>query len=169
MRVAFTASISRQTRQAIRGALDRAAEWLRRAHGLELRAGVSAVCAGLAELAGGYAEAASALRHAGPDRPAVALEDVGLLDHLTAGADAAAAPLVPAGARRLATADGALAATLRAYADCDLNVARTAQRLTVHPNTVRYRLRRIHEITGRDPRRFGALAELLTALDLLAA
>jgi sugar diacid utilization regulator len=169
MRVAFTASISRQTRQEIRGALDRAAEWLRRAHGLELRAGVSAVCAGLAELARGYAEAASALRHAGPDRPAVALEDVGLLDHLTAGADAAAARLVPAGARRLATADGALAATLRAYADCDLNVARTAQRLTVHPNTVHYRLRRVQEITGHHPRRFGALAELLTALDLLAA
>jgi PucR C-terminal helix-turn-helix domain/GGDEF-like domain len=152
----------------IRGALDRAAEWLRRAHGLELRAGVSAVCAGLAELARGYAEAASALRQAGPERPAVALEDVGLLEHLTAGADAAAARLVSGGARRLATADGELAATLRAYADCDLNVARTAQRLTVHPNTVHYRLRRIQEITGHDPRRFAALAELLTALDLLA-
>jgi sugar diacid utilization regulator len=152
----------------VRSGLDHSAEWLRRAHGLELRAGVSAVCSGLPEIARGYAEAASALRHAGPQRPAVALEDVGLLEHLTAGADAAAARLVPAGAQRLA-AEGTLAATLRAYADSDLNVARTAERLTVHPNTVHYRLRRVREITGRDPRRFGQLAELLIALDLLGS
>jgi hypothetical protein len=167
--VALVRVYVRRGPQEVRSALDQSAAWLRRAHGLELRAGVSAVCAGLAEVARGYAEAASALRHAGPERPAVALEDVGLLDHLTAGADAAAARLVPAGARRLAAADGVLAATLRAYASCDLNVARTAQRLTVHPNTVHYRLRRVQEITGHDPRRFGALAELLTALDLLAS
>jgi PucR C-terminal helix-turn-helix domain/GGDEF-like domain len=167
--VALVRVYVRRGPQEVRGALERAAEWLRRAHDIELRAGVSTVCAGLPEVARGYAEAASALKHARPDRPAVALEDVTLLDHLTAGADSAAARLVPAGARRLADADGALAATLRAYAACDLNVARTAQRLTVHPNTVHYRLRRVHELTGRDPRRFGALAELLTALDLLAA
>jgi DNA-binding PucR family transcriptional regulator len=47
-------------------------------------------------------------------------------------------------------------------------VAQTAQRLAVHPNTVHYRLRRVQEFTGRDPRRFAAPAELLTALDLIA-
>jgi hypothetical protein len=167
--VAIVRVYVRRGPQEVRGALDRAAEWLRRAHGMELRAGISAVCAGLGEVARGYAEAASALRHAGPERPAVALDEVGLLDHLTAGADAAAARLVPAGAHRLAAADGALAATLRAYADCDLNVARTAQRLGVHANTVHYRLRRVEELTDRDPRRFGALAELLTALELITS
>jgi hypothetical protein len=150
-------------------ALARAAEWLERAHQLELRAGVSGVCAGLAETARGYAEAASALRHADARRPVVAFQDVGLLDYLTAGADARAAALVPAGTRRLVDGDGVLAATLRAYADCDLNVARTAQSLEVHPNTVHYRLRRVQEITGRDPRRFGELLELVTALELVGS
>jgi sugar diacid utilization regulator len=101
----------------------------------------------------------------------VALQDIALLDYLTAGADDTARRLVPAGARRLLEADshqaGALAATLRAYAESDLNVARTAERLTVHPNTVHYRLGRIATLTGRDPRRFGDLTALLTALRLL--
>jgi DNA-binding PucR family transcriptional regulator len=72
---------------------------------------------------------------------------------------------VPAAAAALAQ-DGTLAATLRAYADCDMNVARAAERLVVHPNTVHYRLRRAAETTGRDPRRFGELLELLLALRL---
>jgi sugar diacid utilization regulator len=152
--------------------LARAADRLRRAHGIELRAGVSTVCAGAGEIARGYAEARRALRHVPAAGGATALEQVGLFDYLAAGADAGAERLVPDAARRLAAADagqsGALAATLRAYADCDLNVARTAARLVVHPNTVHYRLRRVADMSGRDPRRFGDLVELLTALKLLA-
>jgi DNA-binding PucR family transcriptional regulator len=101
----------------------------------------------------------------------VALQDIALLDYLATGADDTAERLVPQGARRLLEADGGnagpLTATLRAYAACDLNVARTAESLTVHPNTVHYRLSRIATATGRDPRRFDDLAELLTALRLL--
>jgi DNA-binding PucR family transcriptional regulator len=62
---------------------------------------------------------------------------------------------------------GTLALTLRTYADCDMNVAQTAKRLTVHPNTVHYRLGRIATMSGYDPRRFADLAELLTAVRLL--
>ena len=154
----------------IRGALERALETLARTHGVVARAGVSSVCSGLSELARGYGEAGRALRHAGADSPVVALQDIGLLDYLAAGADDTAERLVPAGARRL-LADGgkagSLTQTLRAYAACDLNVARTADTLTVHPNTVHYRLSRIATMTGRDPRRFDDLTELLTALRLL--
>jgi hypothetical protein len=145
--------------------LGRAAERLRRTHGVELRAGVSSVCAGLGEVARGYGEARRALRHA-PASGAVALERVPLVDYLAAGADEGVQRVVPDSVRRLAGAD-TLTATLRAYADCDLNVARTAALLVVHPNTVHYRLRRISELSGRDPRRFGDLVELLTALRLL--
>ena len=62
-----------------------------------------------------------------------------------------------------------LAETLRAYADCDLNVARAAELLNVHANTVHYRLRRVQELTGRDPRRFSELVELTTALRIIAS
>ena len=155
----------------IRAALEGAAEALARTHGVEVRAGVSSVCAGISELARGYGEAGRALMHAGAERSVVALQDIALLDYLATGADETAERLVPAGARRLLEADGgksgALTETLRTYAGCDLNVARTAERLTVHPNTVHYRLSRIGTLTGRDPRRFDDLAELLTALRLL--
>jgi hypothetical protein len=155
----------------IRGAIERALEALGRTHGIHVRAGVSSMCSGIAEVARGYGEAERALRHAGEERPVVALQEVGLLAYLTSSADDTARRLAPAGARRLLDADGghagALAETLRAYAECDLNVARAAERLTVHPNTVHYRLSRIATLTGRDPRRFEELAELLTALRLL--
>jgi DNA-binding PucR family transcriptional regulator len=42
--------------------------------------------------------------------------------------------------------------TLRTYLDAGLNVTRTARALFVHPNTIEYRLRRIRELSGRDPR-----------------
>jgi sugar diacid utilization regulator len=155
----------------IRSALERAAEVLLRTHGVRLRAGVSSVCSGLSELARGYGEAGGALRHAGDGAAVVALQDVALIDYLVEAADDTARRLVSAGARRLLEADrgqgGVLVQTLRAYADCGLNVSRTAQRLTVHPNTVHYRLGRVATITGQDPRRFDDLAELLTALRLL--
>jgi carbohydrate diacid regulator len=58
--------------------------------------------------------------------------------------------------------NGALMETLRAYLDSDLDIARTAETLYVHPNTVRYRLRRIADLTGLDTQRFSGLVELLT-------
>ncbi|HET6749549.1 MAG TPA: helix-turn-helix domain-containing protein, partial [Actinomycetes bacterium] len=60
-----------------------------------------------------------------------------------------------------------LLGTLRAWFDAGGSAAETGKRIYVHPNTVRYRLRRLQEHTGRsldDPR---AVAELLAALDAL--
>jgi DNA-binding PucR family transcriptional regulator len=51
----------------------------------------------------------------------------------------------------LAAAGSSLADTLEAYLDCGGAVETCARQLYVHPNTVRYRLKRIAEITGRDP------------------
>lgn len=51
----------------------------------------------------------------------------------------------------LASAGAALADTLDAYLDSGGAVETCARQLYVHPNTVRYRLKRIAEITGRDP------------------
>jgi DNA-binding PucR family transcriptional regulator len=41
--------------------------------------------------------------------------------------------------------------TLRAYVDSGFNLTKSAEILHVHPNTVVYRLRRVKELTGRDP------------------
>ena len=51
----------------------------------------------------------------------------------------------------LAAAGSSLSDTLDAYLDCGGAVETCARQLFVHPNTVRYRLKRIAEITGRDP------------------
>lgn len=64
-----------------------------------------------------------------------------------------------------AKAQGALLATLRAYADADLNLLEASRALKVHPNTIYARLQRIADITGRDGRRFHDLAELLLFAD----
>lgn len=61
--------------------------------------------------------------------------------------------------------------TLRAYLDSDLSTLGTARRLSVHQNTIAYRLRRIHDLTGHDLHRLDDLLLLRLALrahDLLA-
>jgi hypothetical protein len=60
-----------------------------------------------------------------------------------------------------------LLGTLQAWFDAGGSAVETGKRIYCHPNTVRYRLRRLQEHTGRsldDPK---AVAELLAALDAL--
>jgi hypothetical protein len=64
---------------------------------------------------------------------------------------------------------GALSATLRAYADADMNVLKAALRLAVHPNTVYTRMKRIGDVTGLNPRGYDALTDLITVADARAA
>lgn len=56
--------------------------------------------------------------------------------------------LVDPRVRELREGDPVLADTLRAYLDSFGEVGAAAQWLHVHPNTVRYRVRRIEEILG---------------------
>ena len=53
--------------------------------------------------------------------------------------------------RPLAEAGPTLTETLDAYLDCGGAIEACARKLFVHPNTVRYRLKRIADFTGRDP------------------
>ena len=53
--------------------------------------------------------------------------------------------------RPLADAGPTLTDTLNAYLDCGGAIEACARKLFVHPNTVRYRLKRITDFTGRDP------------------
>ena len=53
--------------------------------------------------------------------------------------------------RPLADAGPALTETLDSYLDSGGAIEACARKLFVHPNTVRYRLKRITDFTGRDP------------------
>ncbi|PID50992.1 MAG: PucR family transcriptional regulator [Propionibacteriales bacterium] len=51
----------------------------------------------------------------------------------------------------LASATGDLLLTATTLLDCGTSVEAAARALIVHPNTVRYRIKRIHEVTGFSP------------------
>jgi DNA-binding PucR family transcriptional regulator len=135
---------------------------------LEVHMGVSTECPGLAGVGHGFSEAVRALEHASAKTPVLALQEMPAFDYLVASAEPATRQVVLSKGRALldldAQEDGAVSATLLAYLDCDLNIKRAAEQLVVHPNTVRYRLRRIADRTGADPRRFADLLELATVV-----
>ncbi|MBJ7349493.1 MAG: helix-turn-helix domain-containing protein [Rhodococcus sp.] len=54
--------------------------------------------------------------------------------------------------------------TLQAFVDSDSNRKKTATWLTVHPNTVDYRLKRVDQLTGLDPMKPSGLRRLHAAL-----
>jgi sugar diacid utilization regulator len=56
---------------------------------------------------------------------------------------------------------GALITTLRAYADANMNVLKSAELLSIHPNTIYARLEKILDITGLNAKNFHSLNELL--------
>ena len=60
---------------------------------------------------------------------------------------------------------GKLVATLKAYADGDMNVLKTARALSVHPNTIYARMQRIADLTGINPLGYHALTEMLLAIE----
>jgi DNA-binding PucR family transcriptional regulator len=57
-----------------------------------------------------------------------------------------------------------IVATLRAYLECRMHVERTAEKLAVHPNTVRYRISRFEELAGASLRDVSVAGEVWWAL-----
>ena len=60
-----------------------------------------------------------------------------------------------------------LVSTLRSWVSADYSVAQAASRLYVHPNTVKYRLRRIRELIGGDPSRGDLRLQIELALKIM--
>jgi DNA-binding PucR family transcriptional regulator len=125
---------------------------LRRELGLTLRAVIATPLAGLAGAAASRAEVDrvfdSAERHPGAIGQVSSLDEARttvLLDEIVS--QVAGQPrLVDPRVRQLRERDPMLADTLRAYLDGFGDIAAVAQRLHVHPNTVRYRVRRIEKL-----------------------
>jgi DNA-binding PucR family transcriptional regulator len=128
---------------------------------------------GLGGIAASFAEARESLEiglQSGRAGRATAFDEV-LVDHLVRSSPHSdrmladtLGPLRDYDTRR----NAALLPTLHAYFDSGFNVTRSAQALCVHPNTVVYRLRRIRELTGRDPQDPDDLLLLSLSLKLIA-
>ena len=126
---------------------------------------------GRSAIATAYSEAREAVEIAagiGIRGRAVVLDDV-LVDHMLRASPHARRilhetlrPLVEYDRTRNAE----LLPTLRAYLRASTNLTHSARLLTVHPNTVVYRLRRIRELSGRDPHTMEDLQILFLALKL---
>jgi hypothetical protein len=140
-------------------------------HGTDIRYGVSGPASGFPGVASAYQEATLSLSYSSTARPVVALGDLSSLECALISSDATVKAMIMSKARGLkALPSDELAmvnATVRAFAANDLNVNRAATALFVHANTVRYRLGRIAEATGYDPRTFAGLLELVCLLDTM--
>lgn len=131
--------------------------------------GVGRAHRGTEGVATSYAEAEEAVRlgaATGEDGRASTFSEV-LLDHVLSSSPHLATlhheTLAPLHAYDRSK-DAELVRTLRTYYEQGFSLARSAALLQVHPNTVVYRLRRIHDLTGHDPNEPDQLLLLLLGL-----
>lgn len=101
-----------------------------------------------------------------PDAPRPVLADDLLPERAMAGDTAARTQLVEEVYRPLEQAGSALLDTLSVYLEQASSLEGAARMLFVHPNTVRYRLRRVTEVTGWSPSDVRSAFTLRTALIL---
>jgi sugar diacid utilization regulator len=135
--------------------------------GINLTCGIGTPFSDLPGLRGSYDEARRALRHCNPRCPIISSpDDISLVEDLAVSSSDNVGRLIPQRTRQ-ALADPELRTTLQAYIAANLSVAATAKALILHPNSVRYRLKRIATLTGRDPRQFSDLFELRAAARFL--
>jgi sugar diacid utilization regulator len=135
--------------------------------GIRLTVGIGTPFTNFPGLPDSYDEARRALRHCTARRPVISSpDDISLVEDLAISSGESAARLIPLRTRK-ALGDPELRSTLRAYVSANLSVAAAAKTLILHPNSVRYRLKRIATLTGRDPRQFSDLFELRAAARIL--
>jgi hypothetical protein len=138
-------------------------------HDTDVRYGVSVPSQGFASVQQAYREAALSLSYTSAARPIVSLDELSSLECALVGATATTKAIIASkGSALRALPEDDLAAaveTIRAFSTADLNVAKAAELMHVHPNTVRYRLHQIAARTGYDPRTFAGLVELICILE----
>ena len=165
--VLISAGTSPQARTAsLRAARQRTIE----EHNIDVHYGASVPSQGFASVQQAYREAALALSYTSARRPIVSLDELSALECALIGATATTKTIIASKGNDLrALPDEDLAAavvTIRAFSTANLNVAKAAEQMHVHPNTVRYRLQQIATKTGHDPRTFTGLVELLCILQI---
>ena len=145
---------------ALRDFVERAAEALE----APVRAGVGRPRESLAELAGSYREASLALTasRAGSTESVCVYGEV-LVEELILRDRGVSRRLAQTVLEPL-DAHPELRATLVEYLRSGPSLPAVAKRLFLHPNTVAYRLARVRDLTGRDPKSPAGVAELFLAL-----
>jgi hypothetical protein len=129
--------------------------------GLPLAIAVSTPQPGIERIPDAYREAHTARELLGAAGGVVGLPTLSAFEYMTLIGGDAADRLISDPVRQFVAQDleddAVLTDTLLAYVAADLNAKVAAERLHVHVNTMRYRLGRITERTGRDLRRISNL------------
>jgi hypothetical protein len=137
--------------------------------GITLAIGMSTIQP-LEDLPAAYGEACVAVERLQESGGIVALPTLRAFESLTLFGHETARRLVSPEIRRFVEEDvdggGLLTTTLLEYVAADLNATVAAERLYVHVNTVRYRLKKIAERTGCDLRRLSEVLDLLVAVHI---
>ncbi|MEO7244613.1 MAG: helix-turn-helix domain-containing protein [Rubrivivax sp.] len=135
--------------------------------------GVSGDVASTSRVPAAHRQALLALRLTGLTRRVVPFATIPLRELMIHLAGEELQRLLPPWAGDFYQADdrlgGTLSATLRAYADADMNVLKAGLRLALHPNTVYARMNRIRDVTGLNARAYSALTDLITVADARVA
>ncbi len=133
------------------------------------RIGVSNDVLSTSQIPAAYQQASLAFEVSSVGHRVVRFSDIALQQLMLHFAGESFRRVLPAWSQRFFAADdksrGQLTRTLRVYADQDMNVLKTAKQLKVHPNTLYARFEKIASVTGRDPRRFWSLNELVIVSD----
>lgn len=142
-----------------------------RRKGIEFVVGLSTRRSTLTGVPAAFDQATLAVSRASSELPIVSLSELPVVQNLMLGATSTMRGLLSDIAEEIQL-DGpddlvAMLTTLQAFADADMNLALAARNLHVHANTLRYRLARINERTGRDPHRLTELVDLICLLGLL--
>ena len=139
-------------------------------HNIDVHYGISVPSQGFASVQQAYREATLSLTYTSASRPIVSLYELSSLECAVIGATATTKAVIASKANSLqALPPDDLATTvetIRAFANANLNVAKAAGEMHVHPNTVRYRLQQIATKTGHDPRTLTGLVDLICILEL---
>jgi len=132
-------------------------------------AGIGLDTRDFADLPQSLSEARIALDLAGPRRALVRFADLDLNEVIVHRTEKTLLGLVTARVRSIHSGQQGieLAGTVRAFAECSLNVKKTARKLDVHPNTIYFRLNQVRARTGIDPRTFSGASLLLNSFLLL--
>lgn len=137
--------------------------------GITLSIGVSTIQP-LDDLPAAYGEACNAVERLQETGGVLALPTLRAFESLTLFGHETANRLVSPEIRRFVEEDvdggGLLTTTLLEYVAADLNATVAAERLYVHVNTVRYRLKKIAERTGCDLRRLTEVLDLVIAVQI---
>lgn len=114
---------------------------------------VGPVAASLREAAASARDALAARRVVGawPGAPRPVTSEALLPERAVAGDEAASQTLVSTVYAPLAADRGPLLETIDTYLAVGCSIEGASRRLLVHPNTVRYRLRRVNDLTGWSP------------------